>query len=320
MDALNSFLHQYGNIVVFSASLLEQSGLPLPATPVYIAAGVAVGAGDLRGPTVLALAVAGSLLGDLFWYFLGLWRGHQVLKFLCRLSLEPDSCVRDTEERFQRYGVRSLVFAKFLPGLGTVIRPLAAVAGVGVGAFLFYTGLGTVLYIGLFMALGYVFSDQADELLSRVASTGHVLLGILIAGVTLYALYKLYKQRQFLQKLPTARLSAEELKKKMDSGRSLVIVDLRTPLQIKAFPYSIPGALRIPLQNLERAYATLPAERDVILFCNCPNEVSSAKAALFLQKKGFANAWALTGGIDEWKERTYPLEALASSLPAASSN
>jgi membrane protein DedA with SNARE-associated domain/rhodanese-related sulfurtransferase len=314
MNALNSFLHEYGNLVVFGASLLEQSGLPLPATPVYVAAGVAIGAGEMHGPTVLALAVAGSLLGDLFWYFLGRWRGHQVLRFLCRLSLEPDSCVRDTEERFQRYGVRSLVIAKFLPGLGTVIRPLAAVAGVGVGAFLFYTGLGTVLYIGLFMALGYVFSDQADQLLPRVASTGHVLLGVLIAGFSLYALYKLYKRRQFLQRLPTTRLSAETLKEKMDSGLSLVIVDLRTPLQIKAFPYSIPGALQIPLQALERAYTKLPSERDIILFCNCPNEVSSAKAALFLQRKGFANAWALTGGIDEWRERTYPLEALSSNL------
>jgi len=311
MDALNSFLHQYGNIVVFSASLLEQSGLPLPATPVYVAAGVAVGAGDMHGPTVLALAVAGSLLGDFLWYLLGRWRGHQVLRFLCRLSLEPDSCVRDTEERFRRYGMRSLVIAKFLPGLGSVIRPLAAVAGVGVGAFLFYTGLGTVLYIGSFMALGYVFSDQADQLLSHVASTGHVLLGLLIVSASLYALYKLYKRQQFLRRLPATRLSVEELKKRMDSGRSPVVVDLRTPLQIKAFPYSIPGALRIPLPDIERAYTTLSAERDIILFCNCPNEVSSAKAALFLQKKGFANAWALTGGIDEWKERTYPLEALS---------
>ena len=188
MDALNSFLHQYGNIVVFSASLLEQSGLPLPATPVYVAAGVAVGMGDMRGPTTLALAVAGSLLGDLFWYYLGRWRGHRVLKFLCRLSLEPDSCVRDTEERFLRYGARSLIVAKFLPGIGTVIRPLAAVAGVGVGEFLLNTSLGTVLYIGLFMGLGYVFSDQVDPILDRMASTGHVLLGLLIASISLYAL------------------------------------------------------------------------------------------------------------------------------------
>lgn len=312
MDASNSFLHHYGTLVVFVASLLEQSGLPLPATPIYVAAGVAVGAGDIHGPSALALAVAGSLIGDLLWYYLGRWRGHQVLKFLCRLSLEPDSCVRDTEERFLRYGAKSLIIATFLPGINTVIRPLAAVAGVGVGTFLLYTGLGTVLYIGTFMTLGYVFSDEADHLLSRAASTGHMVLGILIAGVFVYALYKFYKRRQFLHSLPTTRLSADELKKKIDSGLSPVVVDLRTPLQIKAFPYSIPGALHIPLREMERAYKTIPAERDVILFCNCPNEVSSAKAALFLQKKGFTNAWALTGGIDVWKERTYPLEALSS--------
>ncbi len=118
MATLLSFLHQYGYLVVFTASLLEQSGIPLPASPIYIAAGVAAGAGELSFSTLLILSVTGSLMGDLLWYFLGRWRGQQVLRFLCRVSLEPDSCVRDTEERFLRHGAATLLFSKFIPGVG----------------------------------------------------------------------------------------------------------------------------------------------------------------------------------------------------------
>jgi len=160
------------------------------------------------------------------------------------------------------------------------------------------------------MGLGYLFSDQADGLLATAASVGHALIGILVAGLALYVLVKLYRRRQFLRRLPSTRLEAEELKRRIDTGLAPVIVDLRTPLQIKAFPYSIPGALKISLQSFESGSAVLPAGRDVVLFCDCPNEVSSAKAAMLLQRKGVMNAWALTQGIGGWKERHYPLEAL----------
>jgi len=311
MSGINSFLHQYGSVALFVASWLEQSGLPLPATPLYVATGVAVGAGEMRWSIAFSSAVAGSLLGDLMWYFLGRWQGQRVLKFLCRMSLEPDSCVRDTEERFLRYGPRSLVIAKFLPGIGTVIRPLAAMAGIGSAEFLLYTGLGTILYIGAFIGLGDVFSNNVDHLLANARATAQAILIILGVGVLLYALLKLYRRQRFLRSLPNLRLGVDELKRRIDGGLSPVIVDLRTPLQIKAFPYSIPGALKIPLQEMERAYSTLPVEREVVLFCNCPNEVSSAKAAQFLQRKGYASAWALMGGIDAWRERNYPIEALS---------
>ena len=311
MNALAPYIHQYGYIVIFGASLLEQSGLPLPATPVYIAAGVAAGMGDLKLTTAVGLALAGSLIGDLFWYFLGLWRGHEVLKFLCRVSLEPYSCVRDTEERFLRRGAGILLVAKFIPGFSVLVRPLAAIAGVGLTPFLGYVGVGTLLYVGLFFGIGYLFSDQADQLARVLARAGHTLFEILLVIAFTYVVYKFYKRRQYLQKMATARVSASELKQRMDKGIPLSLVDLRTPLQIKAFPFSIPGALRIPLQEIEAAYTTIPADRDIILFCDCPNEVSSAKAALFLQKKGYASARPLTGGIEDWKRRTYPLEALS---------
>src|ERR1700729_856317 len=99
---VNAFLHQYGNGLVFGSALLEESGLPLPATPVFIAAGMAAGAGDMNLYVILGLAMSGFLLGDTLWFCLGRWRGQQILSFLCRISLEPDSCVRHTEERFRR--------------------------------------------------------------------------------------------------------------------------------------------------------------------------------------------------------------------------
>src|SRR5437879_1025873 len=161
---INAFLHQYGNSVVFGSALLEESGLPIPATPVFIAAGMAAGAGEMNLAAILGLAMSGFLIGDILWYFLGRWRGRQVLQFLCRIALEPDSCVRHTEESFLRHREGALVFAKFVPGIHTVIRPLAAISGISLPKFLLYDGIGVVAYVGAFTGLGYLFSDRSDQI------------------------------------------------------------------------------------------------------------------------------------------------------------
>ena len=176
--------------MVFGSALLEQSGLPLPATPVFIAAGIAAGAGTLSLPTILGLGVSGILLGDILWYFLGRWRGHQVLAFLCRVALEPDSCIRHTEESFLRHGLSALVFSKFVPGINTLIRPLAAMAGMSLPTFVFFDGIGTVVYVGAFVGLGYLFSDRSDQLEQWLVSAHRGLAAGLVVLLVGYVLYR----------------------------------------------------------------------------------------------------------------------------------
>src|SRR5439155_10983074 len=209
MLSINSFLHQYGNSVVFGSALLEESGLPLPATPVFIAAGMAAGAGDMSLPAILGLAISGFLLGDILWFFLGRWRGRLVLDFLFRIALEPDSCVRHTEERFLRHRAGALLFAKFVPGIHTVIRPLAAISGISLPKFLLYDGIGVVLYVGAFVGIGYFFSDRSVDLERWMGSAHRGLAAGVVVLLAGYVLYRYVRRRRFLKSLDQSRLSAD---------------------------------------------------------------------------------------------------------------
>jgi membrane protein DedA with SNARE-associated domain/rhodanese-related sulfurtransferase len=309
MQPLNTFLHQYGNRVVFGSALLEESGLPLPATPVFIAAGMAAGAGEMNLAVILGLAFSGFLLGDILWYFLGLWRGRKVLEFLCRIALEPDSCVRHTEERFLRHRDSALIFAKFVPGIHTVIRPLAAISGISLPKFVLFDGIGVIAYVGAYTALGYFFSGRSEELQRWMASAHHGLargLLLLLAG---YVLYRYVRRRQFLKNLDSSRISAEDLKGKLDAGTPVVIVDLRSPLEQKAYPYTLPGARPMSAEEIRQDYPRFTRGSEIVLYCNCPGEAGSAQVATFLQKHGY-RARPLANGINEWKDKKYPLESL----------
>ncbi len=304
-----AFLHQYGNSLVFGSALLEESGLPLPATPVFIAAGMAAGAGDMNLPVIFGLATSGFLLGDILWYYLGRWQGRRILELLCRISLEPDSCIRHTEERFLRHGVSALVFAKFVPGISTVIRPLAAIAGISLPRFILYDGIGTVAYVGAFIGIGYVFSDQAAQLQRVMDSTHRGLGGGLVVLLAGYVLYRYIRRQQLRQSRDMPRVSAEDLKGKLDTGKPIIIVDLRSPLERKTFPYTLPGARFMSNEEVRQGYSVFLPGSEIVLYCNCVGEAGSAQAALFLQKRGY-QARPLANGIVGWKDRSYPLESL----------
>jgi len=309
MKPLFLFFTHYGNRVLFGSALLEQLGLPFPAMPVFLVAGILAGMGKIRFLLGLGLAVIGSLFGDGVWYLLGLWRGRQVLTFLCGIALEPDSCIRHTEERFLRFGVISLALSKFVPGVNIVIRPLAAISGISLPKFLVYDGLGTVAYVGTFMGIGYIFSDRSDQLERWIAPVGHSLGAILVVGLVGYVLYRYIRRRQFLETLDRSRISPDELKKKLDSGNPVVIVDLRSPLEMKTFPYSLPGARPMSYEEIQQDYPAFTPGTEIILYCNCPGEGGSAYAARLLQKHGY-KARPLANGIDGWKKNGFPLQPL----------
>lgn len=261
------FLIHHGYAVLFVWVLLEQGGLPIPAVPVLLAAGALAGTGRMHLALILGIAVVASLLSDLIWYALGRHRGTRVLHLLCRISLEPDSCVRQMEELFSRRGRVSLLVAKFIPGLSTVAPPLGGITRMPLGRFLLFDGLGALLWVGVFAVLGVLFGEQLEGLAAAVATLGAWLLAILVGGLGAYLLWKFLARRLFLRRLRVARITPEELKQKLESGEEVVIVDLRHPLELDADPAAIPGAVRWDARDLAQGHLTLPRDREVILYC-----------------------------------------------------
>lgn len=308
---------QYGALVLFAAVFVEQIGLPLPAVPLLIAAGALAGAGKLNLALALGLPVVASLLADLVWYYLGLSHGRRVLNLLCRIALEPDSCVRRTENAFTRHGVRSLLVAKFIPGLSTVAPPLAGIMGMSPRRFLLYDGLGALIWTGAYGGLGYIFSDQLERIAESTAQFGGSLIILLAGALAAYILYKYVQRQHLLYRLRGARITASELKEKLDAGEDLVIVDLRPPVEVLPGPPAIPGALRMAMEELGRRHQEIPRDRDVILYCDCPNETTSARAALLLRGKGITRVRPLAGGIDAWHALIPPLDVAAGRIAPA---
>ena len=295
MNETIDFLAQQGTLVLFAAVLVEQIGLPLPAVPFLIAAGALVGTGQMTLGMAVGSAVLAALVGDQVWFELGRRRGRHVLNWLCRISFEPTSCVRRTEEFFARHGVRSLVVAKFVPGLSTIAPPLAGIMGLSVPQYLFYNGLGTLLWVGSGIGLGYLFSDQLEQVLSMTHHWGLTVGPILLVGVTGYVVYKVLHRFRVERLVP--RLNVQQVSEKIAAGKDPLIIDLRSVGDRHEIP-GIPGAL--PLLFDELMHHDLPRDRDVILYCSCPKDAASIHAAWKLREKGLTRVWPLAGGIEAW--------------------
>lgn len=267
MDEVLDFLIRNGYAVLFAWVWTEQVGLPVPGEPVLLAVGALAGTGRARLDLAIAVAVAGCLLADLIWYEVGRWRGPQVLRFLCRLSLERDSCVRESQDTFIRYGARSLLVAKFLPGLNTVAQPLAGIVGMPRGRFLAFDVLGGILWVGLYVGLGYVFADQLEVVAAYAVRLGQWLIVLLVAALVGYLLVKWVNRRRFIRRLRIARITPEELKRRLDAGDVVTIVDLRHALDYEAEPMVIAGAIRLTTDELEARHGEIPRDRDIVLYC-----------------------------------------------------
>jgi membrane protein DedA with SNARE-associated domain/rhodanese-related sulfurtransferase len=306
-DTAQILVH-HGASLVFVAVFLEQMGLPLPVIPLLLAAGALSATGQFDSLGGLGIIVLACLIADTFWFYLGRYRGHRVLRLLCRISLEPDSCVRRTQNVFTRYGLRGLVVAKFVPGLGTVAPPLAGLAGVKVSRFLVADGLGAVLYGGSYLFLGYLFSSQIQQIAAALAHIGGNLLSLIVGLGVLYIGFKYWQRQRILRKLRTARITPAELRRKQEAGEEVVIIDLRPGAELDLDPLLIPGAIHLAIEEVEHRHQEIPRDREVIVYCSCPNEVSSARVALSLHRKGVTRVRPLLGGIDAWRDLNYPLE------------
>jgi membrane protein DedA with SNARE-associated domain len=267
MEGALPFPVQYGYAVIFGTVLAEQVGLPIPSEPILVAAGGLVGSGRLHPVLVLVLATVASLIGDTVWYWIGRAGGPRVLGWMCRMSLEPDSCVRKTERVFANQGARSLVFAKFVPGLSTIAPPLAGVLGLPLRAFLFFSTLGALCWSGAYVIVGWLFSDQLEVIAAYATRLGGWAIVLAVAALGGYILYKFIARQRFLRRIRMARITPEELKARLDGGEKLLLVDVRDRLDFEAEPSIIPGALHLSVEELEARHGEIPREVEIVLYC-----------------------------------------------------
>jgi rhodanese-related sulfurtransferase len=227
---------------------------------------------------------------------------------LCRITIEPDSCVRRTENMFTRYGLWGVLVAKFVPGLNTMAPPLAGMSGVNAGRFAATDSIGALLYGTCFIGLGFLFKNEIEKIAAAVASIGGSALMLLVGLVALYLGYKYLRRRLVLRELRMARITAAELREKQAAGENLVILDLRSSAEYARDPDLILGARHLGMGDVEKRYQEIPRDCEVIVYCSCPNEVTAARAALLLRRKGITRVRPLLGGLDAWRESDFPLQ------------
>jgi membrane protein DedA with SNARE-associated domain/rhodanese-related sulfurtransferase len=298
---------RHGYVWLFVAALLERLGLPLLVTPVMIAAGAVAGIGDLSLLGIIVVAVVASEIGDLVWYELGRSQGSSVLRLLCKISLEPDSCVRRSEDAFARRTTSSLILSKFVPGVGRLAGPVAGMSGMARGRFLLLNALGSLLWAAVFALVGYIPARKLpiDVLLEEAAGW---LLALLLAALVANIIWKYVQRQRFIRSLRVSRMTVEELKAAIDGGERPFVVDLRHRLEFLVNPRTVSTAVRISPDELPLRHAEIPRDREVVLYCTCPSEATSAKVAMELKKIGITKVRPLAGGFKAWEDHGYPMD------------
>ncbi|HVO89743.1 MAG TPA: DedA family protein/thiosulfate sulfurtransferase GlpE [Casimicrobiaceae bacterium] len=306
MDAALQQLSQYGVWIVGLNVLLQQLGLPIPSVPTMMVAGALAATGRMNGAGAFAISVAASLAADMLWFAAGRRFGYPVLRFLCRVSLSPDTCVRQTEGIFERWGFYSVVLSKFVPGFSTVAPPIAGALRMPAGSFLAASFASASLWVGAAMTVGYLFTRQIDLILGWMS--GHVgTAALFIASVVgAYIGFKAWQRWRLSRYVESARMSIDELRARIDEEPAPFIIDIGSQLAQRSRPH-IRGAVLLDLDAIARL-EDFPRDREIVVYCACPNEASAKRAAQILIKRGYKQVRPLIGGIDAWVEAGHPVE------------
>ncbi len=307
MQHLIALITQYGLWFVFVNVLAAQAGLPLPAVPTLVLTGALLGVGRYSAGSLLGVAVVAALLADSGWYVAGRSIGRPVLRAMCRISLSPDSCVRQTETIYTRFGPPSLMVAKFIPGFAAIATALSGAVRTPYPLFLVYDAIGAAVWAGVAIAVGAMFHSTVDALLVTLARLGEVGVGLILLALVVFVALKWWDRRRFFNELRMARITVPELAALLDSGDAPMILDVRS-LESQRADGRIPGAISIDEKTIEIRIGDLDTDREVILYCACPNEASAAKIAKLLKARGFTRVRPLQGGIDAWAQAGHAIE------------
>lgn len=317
MELPTHILVTYGYLLLFAWVLIEQLGAPLPTIPALLAAGALSAQGQLSLTEVLLLGLAACLIADSSWFFIGRRYGHHVLNLLCKMSMEPTLCVRRTQLQFGRRRKVTLLIAKFIPGVALLSAPVAGQAGMSYGEFAVLDGMGALLWLLAWLWGGRLFGDALKRDPSLLDWVGRFSGALLVLGIAGFLIARVLRRRVLLRQMAESRLEPEELYSQMQSGEDVYIVDLRHPVEQLTDPFVLPGALRIAPEDLTHRVGEIPRDRDVILYCTCPNEETAAHTAMKLHKLGVERVRPLRGGYQAWKSLGYPMEAIPPVNPQA---
>jgi membrane protein DedA with SNARE-associated domain/rhodanese-related sulfurtransferase len=313
MGSLLGLLEHHTLALIFGWVLVEQAGVPLPSVPLMLAAGTLSAAHKFHVAYAIPVIMLACLISDSMWYLLGKRYGRRVLNMLCRFSLEADACVTKTQGTMGRRGPVTLLFAKFVPGLSTMAAPIAGQAKMRYWKFALYDMGGTLIWAGAWLFVGRFFGDLAkrsSEFFGMLGHFGALLILLMVVGVVFY---RLLARRRFKKELRVLRLEPGELREMMEEAMRLgaempFIVDLRHPLDVLTDPWVLHGALRIGPEELKLRRELIPHDRDVVLYCTCPSEETSAKVAMELRRMGVQRVRPLRGGLQGWRDAGYPVD------------
>jgi membrane protein DedA with SNARE-associated domain/rhodanese-related sulfurtransferase len=307
MAHLIELIEYYGLWFVFFNVLALQAGLPLPAYPTLIVTGALASRGGAALHALLLTAMAAALIADVAWYYAGRRFGTRVLRTICQLSLSPDSCVRQTEAIFGRWGARSLAVAKFVPGFASVATSMAGVVRLPLWKFLLYDATGAALWAGVAILLGYLFREAINDVLAAFETLGRVGIWIIAAAFVVFIGMKWWQREKFIWQLRMDRVTVDELHAMMKRERGARIIDVRSALSQQTTG-RIPGAITVDVEKFRADLLGVPPESEVVIYCACPNEYTAAKLAKILMQHGFKRVHPLLGGIDAWIAAGHPVE------------
>ncbi|MES2949521.1 MAG: VTT domain-containing protein [Pseudomonadota bacterium] len=296
---ITQLLQQDHNLLVFTNVLLQQLGLPVPSVPTMVLAG-SQSTGLMALAAMLLAAVLASLLADWIWYQAGRKFGYRVLALLCKMSINPSSCVSQTEARFTKWGVWSLVFGKFIPGFATVAPPVAGALGMPRSSFFMASAVGAGLWAGLALLAGYAFQAQIDSTLAWMGAHGIHLALIAAAVVATVIGWKYWKKARFERLAEMPHIELDAFLQILRSPRPPHIIDLRTQ-SLASETGLIPNAHLTDYDALALSLAGVALDYPIVTICACPQDAGAVHAAQSLQKLGYRNTFPLRGGFEAWK-------------------
>ena len=296
--------------VLWLNTLLHELGVPVPMTPTALVAGARAVTGTVSPLLLIVMIVAGMVIGNAAWFAAGRRYGSAVLKLLCRVSISPDTCVARTEGTFGRWGWSALVIGRFLPGVTLVAPPLAGALGMKWSTFLALTVAGSALFGLVVVGAGMLLYEQIDFVLQQLVIFGWEAVGILTVLLALYIGWRWWRRRIALA-IGVPRIDVQELRALIDAGEPIELIDVRGRSANQLDQRQIPGAVLMHLDEIEAGRFVAARDRQIIVYCSCPNEASAAKAVQLLHKHGYLRARPLRGGLDAWMASERPVRSAA---------
>jgi membrane protein DedA with SNARE-associated domain/rhodanese-related sulfurtransferase len=314
MDFFNQFILNAG-LLVYGLIFLAGLGLPVPLVPLLVLVGASLANAKVHPLAAAILPPFMLSLGDIIWFYIGRFYGVGILKSVCKVSLEQDSCVQRTQTNFKRFGLKAMLFSRFFPGLSTLSAPAAGADNQPISKFILYDLGGVTFYSAFYILLGFTFSGQVEKLLHFLATASGSITYIILTLVTVYIIYKLIMRYGMIYHSRKLSIPALEVHNRRLADPSLLIIDIRGPSDHQVDPFTIPGAKSFLYKDFVAFAQTLPKSTPIYIFCNCPNQASSTLLSLNLRRKGFTVVHPIKDGIIGWRQAQLPVEPYA-PIPA----